>query len=138
MELQAALQQPGTEQQIRAKLLHELYHFKTGDYWQMGYARELLRLTFLVMLWAFAFALGYGILLLMAKPEIMRLQPKLCLNKDFFCVRRPIHDLLASLKKNRPGRENTPLMEQARQKAARYQHSLVATLLLGRPIRLFS
>lgn len=130
MELQAALQQPGTEQQIRAKLLHELYHFKTGDYWQMGYARELLRLTFLVMLWAFAFSLGYGILLLMAKPEIMRLQPVALLEQGISSAPPPIHDLLASLKPVLAAKI-TPLMEQARQKAATISIPLVVNFAIG-------
>ena len=130
MELQAALQQPGTEQQIRATLLHELYHFKTGDYWQMGYARELLRLTFLVMLWAFAFALGYGILLLMAKPEILRLEPAALLEQGLSSAPPPIHDLLASLKPVLAAKI-TPLMEHARQKAATISIPLVVNFAIG-------
>lgn len=130
LELQAALQQTGTKQQIRAKLLHELYHFKTGDYWQMGYARELLRLTFLVMLWAFAFALGYGILLLMAKPEILRLEPVALLEQGLSSAPPPIHDLLASLKPVLVAKIS-PLMEHARQKAATISIPLVVNFAIG-------
>lgn len=66
--LQNTLQNPGAAPTAQAKILHELYHFKTGDYWQLGYAGELLRMTFFIMLWAFIFFLGLGSLLLKAKP----------------------------------------------------------------------
>lgn len=56
---------------VHALLLHELYHFKSGDYWQMRYIKELLRTSALFMLWALAFLMGYGFLLLIAKPYII-------------------------------------------------------------------
>ncbi len=75
MRLQDELEHPERVKMTQARLYHELYHFKTGDYWQLGYAGELLRLTFQVMLWAFIFALGYGGLLIIAKPDILALNP---------------------------------------------------------------
>lgn len=61
-QLACADSQPAAQ----ARILHELYHFKTGDYWKMGYTRELLRLTFLFTGWAILFFLGWGILLVLA------------------------------------------------------------------------
>lgn len=66
--LQNTLKDPDAAPMAQAKILHELHHFKTGDYWQLGYAGELLRMTFLIMLWAFIFFLGLGSLLFRAKP----------------------------------------------------------------------
>lgn len=71
--LEHTLKNPATAPTAQAKILHELYHFKTGDYWQLGYAGELLRMTFFIMLWAFIFFLGLGSLLLKAKPVIGQL-----------------------------------------------------------------
>ncbi|MCP4538837.1 MAG: M48 family metalloprotease [Chloroflexi bacterium] len=50
---------------------HELYHFKNGDYWQMGYARALLQAVATFMLWAMAFLMGYGFFLLVVKPDFI-------------------------------------------------------------------
>jgi hypothetical protein len=69
------LRDPDTAPSARAKLIHELYHFKTGDYWQLGYAGELLRWTFTVMGWAAAFFVGLGTFLIMVKPELMTFNP---------------------------------------------------------------
>ncbi|MBU0510193.1 MAG: hypothetical protein KJ638_00630, partial [Chloroflexi bacterium] len=58
-----------------AKIIHELYHFKTGDYWKMGYVGELLRLTFLFIGWAIAFFFGFGLLLVVAAPDVLQMNP---------------------------------------------------------------
>jgi hypothetical protein len=71
--LRTMLADPGQAPTARAQLIHELYHFQTGDYWQLGYAGELLRLTFLVMLWAAVFFIGLGLLLIRVKPVIAQL-----------------------------------------------------------------
>jgi hypothetical protein len=74
-EMQDALDHPKEAESVQAGLLHELGHFKHGDYWQVGYTRELLRLTPTFMLWAFVFFLGYGFFLIMAKPWILDFSP---------------------------------------------------------------
>lgn len=73
--LQAELVDPEVTPVVQAKLVHELYHFKTGDYWQMGYARELLRTMFLSMAWAVAFFCGFGFLLVVAAPDLLAFDP---------------------------------------------------------------
>jgi hypothetical protein len=70
---QAEWQNQETRPTAEAKVLHELYHFKTGDYWQLGYASELLRMTGFVMLWAFVFFIGLGGLIIRAKPVLSQL-----------------------------------------------------------------
>lgn len=65
LHLQVDLQDSRRMLAVRAMFIHELYHFKNGDYWQMGYARELLRLTTIFMAWSLALLLGYGIFLLL-------------------------------------------------------------------------
>lgn len=130
IELQTILQQPERKPQVQAKLIHELYHFKTGDYWQMGYARELLRLTFLVMLWAFAFSLGYGVLLLAAEPELMRLNPAALIAQAVSSAPPPVHDLLVPLAPILEA-QIAPFMEQARQKAAMISIPLAVNFAIG-------
>jgi len=124
MRLQTELEQPEQSETAHARIYHELYHFKTGDYWQLGYARELLRLTFLVMFWAFVFVLGYGILLLQAQPDILALNLPELLNHfsetapaEIQSMIQPIIPVLKS--------ELTPLVEIARQKAATLSIPLV-------------
>lgn len=73
--LESKLANPAEAATTQAILIHELYHFKTGDYWQLGCVSELMRLTFKVMAWAVLFFLGFGALLLMAKPDVMQLNP---------------------------------------------------------------
>jgi hypothetical protein len=70
---QAILADPDTAPAVEARLIHELYHFKTGDYWQIGYIGELLRLTFLFIAWAAIFLLGFGFLILVTLPDLLRL-----------------------------------------------------------------
>jgi len=73
--LQADLLDPDVAPVVQAKLIHELYHFKTGDYWQMGYVRELLHTIFLFMNWAVVFFCGFCFLLLVAAPDFLRFSP---------------------------------------------------------------
>jgi len=75
LNLQEGLDKPDVAPVVQAKLIHELYHYKTGDYWQMGYAGALLRSTFLFMLWAFTFLFGYGLLLVIAVPDVVQTDP---------------------------------------------------------------
>lgn len=60
---------------VEAKVIHELYHFKTGDYWQLGYAEALLRTTLIFISWALAFFLAWGIVLLLAVEDINSWRP---------------------------------------------------------------
>ncbi|MCP4111353.1 MAG: hypothetical protein GY749_38460 [Desulfobacteraceae bacterium] len=74
-KLQNHLRNPETAPMTQAKLIHELYHFKTGDHWQLGYVYELLRITFLLMLWALMFFPGFLFLLNFARPDIINFDP---------------------------------------------------------------
>lgn len=73
LQLQEDLKDESKRPAIRAIILHELYHFKNGDYWQMGYTQALLRTAALFMTWAIVFLLGYGFFLLLVQPEVLRL-----------------------------------------------------------------
>lgn len=57
------------------QILHELYHFKTGDYWQLGYLTELFKASFNLMLWALFFLVGWGIVLILAKDAFFQFSP---------------------------------------------------------------
>lgn len=58
-----------------AELFHELYHFKTGDYWQLGYLEELFHTAFSLMLWVMGFFVGWTIVLALAKTAIAKFSP---------------------------------------------------------------
>lgn len=73
--LQADLDDPERKPAVEARLIHELYHFKTGDYWQMGLAHDLLRQTFLLTGWAILFFTGLGFLLIVAGRDFLQLEP---------------------------------------------------------------
>lgn len=73
VRMQEQLSTPETSSVEQAKLIHELYHFKTGDYWQLGYAGELLRLTFLFMVWAVTLLVGLGIFLILTSNEFLQM-----------------------------------------------------------------
>ncbi len=73
--LQSALQDPVRNDTAKDKLIHELYHFKVGDYWQMSYGEELLRWTFTLMGWAILFFMGFGFLLIIAGNDVLKSDP---------------------------------------------------------------
>ena len=73
--LQEYLHDPVKKDIAEAKLIHELYHFKTGDYWQMSYGQELLRLTFTIIGWAIIFLTGYGFSLIVVGSHILQFSP---------------------------------------------------------------
>jgi hypothetical protein len=73
VSFEAQLDDPEMASVTQAKLIHELSHFKTGDYWQIDYASELLRMTGFIMLWAFVFFIGLGSLIIRAKPVFSQL-----------------------------------------------------------------
>jgi hypothetical protein len=116
--------------QTRARLIHELYHFKTGDYWQLGYAGELLRLTALVMAWAFAFALGYGLLLVMAKPDILQFDLAAALEQARATAPPPIHEFVDHAIPALLTRF-LPTVEEARHRAAQVSIPLAVNFALG-------
>ena len=66
---------PKSSLPVQAKLLHELYHFKTGDYWQLGYLTELFKAAFGLMLWTMAFFVGWSFLLALAKTAVLQFSP---------------------------------------------------------------
>lgn len=74
-QLQNDLLDPAQTMATEARLIHELYHFKTGDYWQMSYAEELLRWTFILMGWAILFFMGFGFLLIVAGSDVLQSDP---------------------------------------------------------------
>jgi len=73
LRLKADLEDEMRAPAVHAMFTHELYHFKNGDYWQMGYARELLRITAIFMIWAIAFLMGYGFFLLIVQPDLLQM-----------------------------------------------------------------
>ena len=70
LKLQADLKESKLVSARQAILFHELSHFKNGDYWQIGYTRELLQTTWRFMLWVLWFLFGYGIFLLLVSSYI--------------------------------------------------------------------
>lgn len=73
LQLQASLKHPERKEIVEAQLIHELYHFKTGDYWQMNLTRELLRMMLFLMGWAILFFTGFGFLLIVAGQAVLQL-----------------------------------------------------------------
>ncbi len=84
---------PSTTMTVHAKIFHELYHFKTGDYWQLGYLAELLQTTFYLTLWVLTLFAGWIIFLLLAKTAILQLSPSFLLRN----VPAEIQPILAQL-----------------------------------------
>jgi hypothetical protein len=74
-QLQQDLQHENSIYIAEAKLIHELYHFKTGDHWRMNYVRQLLRYTFLLLGWAILFFFGFSLLLIIAITSLVQLDP---------------------------------------------------------------
>ena len=73
LHLQSKLTDSNEALAVHARIIHELYHFKNGDYWQVGYARELFRTVAVFLTWVMAFGIGYGFLLLYAAPYVVHL-----------------------------------------------------------------
>ncbi len=124
LRLQESLEDPDVAPVAQARLIHELYHFKTGDYWQMGYTRELLRTVFLFMAWAATFFCGFGFLLIVAAPDFLQLDPTKLLEQAGNLtpeVRQMLLQIMPS-----PGE-----MEAVRQKAAVINLPLVLNFIVG-------
>lgn len=124
LRLQEKLANPDDVPVIQAKLIHELYHFKTGDYWQLGYTRELLRTVFLFMAWVATFFCGFGFLLIVAAPDFLQLDPtKLLGQADNLApeVRQMLLQMMPSPDE----------MEAVRQKAAVINLPLVLNFVVG-------
>jgi len=73
--LQNDLQNPVLSKVAEDVLIHEFYHFKTGDFWQMSYGEELLRWTLILTGWFIVFLLGFGFLLIIAGKDILESNP---------------------------------------------------------------
>ena len=73
--IQDQLTDPESAPRAQAMIIHELYHFKSGDYWKMGYTGELLKTTFLFLGWGIAFFYGLGLLMVVAAPDFLELSP---------------------------------------------------------------
>lgn len=76
---QNGLQDPLECKVYTSVMVHELYHFKTGDYWQMGYAGELFRTALGFIGWLLFFYLGYGYLMVTAGPAVLAMDPAVAL-----------------------------------------------------------
>lgn len=124
LRLQDGLADPDTAPVAQARLIHELYHFKTGDYWQLGYIRELLRTVFLFTSWAATFFCGFGLLLLVAAPDVLQFNSTELFNQaDAFTpeMRQVLTEMLPSPSE----------MEEVRQKAAGINLSLVLNFIVS-------
>jgi hypothetical protein len=124
LRLQASLEDPDQAVVVQAKLVHELYHFKTGDYWQMGYVRELLRTVFLFMTWAAIFFCGYSFLLFVAAPDFVQLDPPELVNRIDY-LSPEIHQWFVQLL------PSPAEMAEVRQKAATINFALVANFAVS-------
>ncbi|MBK6793012.1 MAG: hypothetical protein IPG80_10845 [Anaerolineales bacterium] len=65
--LQELLANPRKAKLAEVQILHELFHFKNGDYWQLGYLAELFKVSFNLMIWVLIFLGGWGFLLVLVK-----------------------------------------------------------------------
>jgi hypothetical protein len=61
---------------VDALLTHELYHFKTGDYWQMEYLEVLFRVAVQFTVWMMFFLLGLILLLHTAARDVFGTSPE--------------------------------------------------------------
>jgi uncharacterized membrane protein YecN with MAPEG domain len=66
-KLQELLVNPRKAGLAEVQILHELFHFKNGDYWELGYLAELFRVSFNLMMWVLVFLGGWVFLLVLVK-----------------------------------------------------------------------
>jgi len=66
-KLETFLADPRRTKLAEVQILHELYHFKNGDFWQLGYLAELFKTGFNLMIWVLFFMGGWGLLLILVK-----------------------------------------------------------------------
>jgi len=66
------LNDPQNYNLAEVQIFHELYHFKTGDYWQLGYLAELFKVSFNLMFWALLFFGAWGFMLVLAKDSFFQ------------------------------------------------------------------
>lgn len=64
---------PPDARRMESLIVHELYHFKTGDYWQLRYAGQLSRYAVRLGAWSFTFFIGMVVLLFLAKSYVAQL-----------------------------------------------------------------
>lgn len=72
---------PESNRGAQGILLHELHHFKTGDYWQLGYLSELFQATFRLMFWILGFFGGWIFLLALIGSSVLQMSPDSILKK---------------------------------------------------------
>lgn len=60
---------------VNLKIVHELYHFKNGDHWQLGLLTGLFQSLFPLMLWFMTFFGGWMLLLGLVSQSILQLSP---------------------------------------------------------------
>jgi hypothetical protein len=77
LEIQLGLQEK--VETANLKIVHELYHFKNGDYWQLGLLTGLFQTIFPLMLWFMMFFGGWILLLGLASQSFLQLSPSLML-----------------------------------------------------------
>ncbi len=124
VDLLERIKNPATASQAYAMIIHELYHFKTGDYWKMGYTGELLKTTFIFLGWGIAFFYGLGLLLVVATPDFLALNPS---------------DLISQIEGITPGMQQTMVqllpsaadMGVMHQRAAGINMSLVLNFIMS-------
>lgn len=109
--LESSLQDDELSPAVNAVIYHELYHFKTGDYWQLGILTQVIRQTLNLMLWACAFFTGWAVLLIFASSTFFLFNWQDLVNIDTLSEVRPIFDLITQ---NLP---NSTELEALRQKA---------------------
>ena len=112
---------------VQASLIHELYHFKTGDYWQLGFARELLRTNFCLMTWALVFYLGWGLILLFAAQDFVQLTD-IDLITDWVSEMTVVPEVEAIVLQLLPSPED---LGQLQQKAAQINMGLVLNFVIS-------
>lgn len=79
--LEDLLSQPQNSDLAEMKILHELYHFKNGDYWQLGLLTEMFKTTFSVMFWFMCFFGGWMFVLSLAAQSFLNFSPSSLIEK---------------------------------------------------------
>lgn len=79
--LESQLSSSDKAERAKTILLHELYHFKNGDYWQTGFLDVLFRSIFPLMLWFMFFFGGWMFLLALVSQSLAQITPQAILEK---------------------------------------------------------
>lgn len=79
--LEDLLGDPRNSDLAEMKILHELYHFRNGDYWQLGLLTEMFKTSFSVMVWFMCFFGGWMLILALAAQSFVDFSPSSVLEK---------------------------------------------------------